>query len=140
MRTALSVMAAVVWVVLITACTTAPQVVTELTGQPAGIEIEGIIIRNRLPYTITDVQVLALSTGNFVSCGNISRQSVCSTGFPSANYRSGKLVISWKEHGVPQSTDEFTVTPGANIDRKKPAVFEVLVYSPGLAGAQLIQP
>ena len=106
---------------------------------PAGVEIDGIVINNQLAITITDAQVLVPATGNFVSCGNIQGRSSCSTGFPGRPYSSNALLVSWKESGTPQSTDEFVVKIGSDIDMGRSARLEVFIFSPGQAGARLIQ-
>jgi hypothetical protein len=106
---------------------------------PGGIEIEGVVIRNQLAFAVTDAGILALSTGNFVSCGNITARTACSTGFPNRNYSSGKLVVRWRERGVDQSTDEFELQIEGDIDAHRPAWIEVVIFSPGEAGARLVQ-
>lgn len=106
---------------------------------PAGVVIDGIVINNQLGIAVTDVQVLVPATGNFVSCGNIQRRSAFSTGFPDRVYSSNALRISWKESGMPQSTDDFVVKIGSDIDIKSTARVEVFIFSPGQAGARLIQ-
>jgi hypothetical protein len=107
--------------------------------QPVGVEIEGVVIRNQLSFSVTEVQILALSTGNFLSCGIITARTACSTGFPNRYYTSGKLVVSWNERGVPHSTSEFVVTIDDKIDMSRPAWLEVLIFSRGEAGARLVQ-
>jgi len=104
-----------------------------------GVQIDGLMIRNQLAYAVTEVQILALSTGNFVSCGNISARTACSTGFPNRYYTQGKLVVSWKERTVPQSTQEFVVEIDETINTGQPAWIEVIIFSPGEAGARFVQ-
>ena len=105
----------------------------------SGVEINGIVIENLLGYTITDVQVIAPAAGNFVSCGTITRGTACSTGFPNRYYSSTGLLVSWKEHGVAHSTDEFVIEIDDSIDTSRMALLKVMVFSPGEAGARLVQ-
>lgn len=104
-----------------------------------GVEINGIVIQNLLAYTITDVQVLAPASGNFVSCGTVRSGTACSTGFPNRTYSSAGLLVTWKEHGVAQSTDEFVVEIEDSIDTQRMAQMNVMIFSPGQAGARLVQ-
>ncbi len=104
-----------------------------------GVQIDGLMIRNQLAYAVTEVQILALSIGNFVSCGNILAKTACSTGFPNRYYNQGKLVVSWKERAVPQSSKEFVVEIDETINTGQPAWIEVIIFSPGEAGARFVQ-
>ena len=124
-----------VLIFVLPACSTIPD------SEPVvpGVVIDGVVIRNNLARPVTDVTILAVSTGNFVSCGNIMANSACSTGFPNRIYASNKLIVSWNELGQPQSTDEFVVELEAEIDLSRSARLEVLIFSPGQAGARLIQ-
>ena len=119
----------------LTACAT----VTEAPEAVAVVEVGGVIIRNELGIPVTDVRILALSSGDFVTCGNIMARSACSTGFSNRYYSSGKLQVTWKEFLVPQSTDEFALKPGGDIDVSRPAQVEVTIFSPGQAGVRLVQ-
>lgn len=106
--------------------------------EPSGINVEGIIIRNQLPYVVTDVMVEVPASGAFAGCGNIVQRTACSTSFPAADYRSNAIVIRWKERGVPQATDEFIVTVPDGMAPGTSAWLEVIVYAKGQAGARLI--
>lgn len=117
------------------ACSSVP----ESAPKPVGVEVDAVTIINQLAISITDVQVLAPVSGNFVSCGNIIGRSACSTGFPNNYYSSNPVIVSWKEQGQPQSTDEFVVKIGSDIDINRPAQLEVFIFSPGQAGAKLVQ-
>jgi len=117
------------------ACST----VTDIPQAEAVVEVGGVIIRNQLGFSVTDVQVLAISSGNFVTCGTVLARSTCSTGFPDRFYSKGKLRVTWKESRVPQSTDEFTIEPDDDIDINRPAQVEVIIFSPGQAGVRLVQ-
>jgi len=109
------------------------------TKPEAAVEVDGVIIRNQLGTPVTDVRILAVAAGDFVTCGNIMARSTCSTGFPNRYYSSDKLQVSWKEYGAPQSTDEFALEPREDIDMERPARVEVIIYSPGQAGVRLVQ-
>jgi hypothetical protein len=119
----------------LTACAT----VTEAPEAEAVVEVSGVIIRNQLGIPVTDVRILAVSSGDFVTCGNIMARSTCSTGFTNRNYSSGKLQVTWNELRVPQSTDEFALEPGRDLDPGRPAQVEVIIFSPGQAGVRLVQ-
>lgn len=119
----------------LTACST----VADAPEAEALVEVGGVIIRNQLGITVTEVRILAVSSGDFVTCGNIMARSACSTGFANRNYSSGKLQVTWNELSVPQSTDEFSLEPGRDIDPGRPAQVEVIIFSPGQAGVRLIQ-
>jgi len=120
---------------LLSSCSTRPIAVPV----SAGLKIDGVIIRNRLAYSVNDVQILAPVTGNFVSCGLILARSSCSTGFPDLSYTSNPVRVTWTENGEPQATDDFVVEIGDEIDAGRPAYLEVQIFSPGQAGANLIQ-
>ena len=119
------------------ACSTA--VTVPETKTAAALEVDGVIIRNQLSMPVTDVRILAVTTGDFVTCGNIMARSTCSTGFPNRYYSSDKLQVTWKEYGAPQSTDEFALEPTEDIDMERPAQVEVVIYGPGQAGVRLVQ-
>ena len=120
---------------LVTAC---GQVQPAMQNTPS-IAIHGVIIRNDLVISVTDVQLLVPSTGNFVSCGNIMARSMCATKFPHADYYSQKVVVSWTEKGQSHSTGEFALKIPEWLDLTKPTRLEVMIFSPGEAGAKLLQ-
>lgn len=115
--------------------------VPDQAAQPevTGIIIDGIRIENGLAYTVTDVMILVPATGGFAGCGNIMPRTACSNSFPDVDYRENAVVISWKEHGEPQKTDEFVVKAPEDLLLGKPAWVEVTIFAPGQAGAKLIQ-
>jgi len=119
----------------LTACSQAQPV----SQNSPSITIHGVIIRNELVISVTDVQLLVPSTGNFVSCGNIMAHSMCATKFPHADYYSQKVVVSWTEKGEPHATGEFVVKIPEWLDLTRPARLEVIIFSPGEAGAKLLQ-
>jgi hypothetical protein len=120
---------------LLLACTSAREKKPESTG----IEIDGVIIRNELAYQVTEVQLLVPLTGNFVSCGNITARSQCSTKFPNRDYYANEVIISWKEYGQPHKTGPFVIGIPDHLERGKPALLEVIIFNAGQAGAKLVQ-
>lgn len=122
---------------LIAACSASPPVEDE-AGLP-GVEVAGIVIKNRLAFPITDVLIQSPASGNFAGCGNILPRSECSTSFESIDYQRDELVITWKEYGDPKTTGEFVVDVPANLDTGRPAWLEVVVFAMGQAGARLVQ-
>jgi len=123
---------------LLFGCSSAP--VGEQPSAGHSIVISGIVIRNELPYPVTDVMIEVPSTGNLAGCGNILPRSECSNAFEQLDYRANPVVIRWKEHGQPQQTDEFTIKmPGAARPGDAYRV-EVIVFAPGQAGARLAEP
>jgi len=126
----------VIWTLLAAACTTTAPV---RTPHGPAVEIDGVKISNRLRSMVTDVELLALSSGDFVSCGSILPDTSCSTSFPGKSYSGGKMRISWKEQGVPKSTGDFVLDTGQFRDRPQALWVEVIVFAPGQAGARLVQ-
>jgi len=105
-----------------------------------GIHVEGIIIQNGLFYPVMDVMVEVPATGGFAGCGNILPRTECKTSFPARDYSGNPVVVSWKEHGKPHQTDAFVVELPANVLPGDVVWLEVVVFSPGQAGARLVQP
>ena len=101
--------------------------------------IGGVIIRNELPFSVTDVQLLVPASGNFVGCGNILARSQCSTTFPERNYQANAVVITWKERGQSHSTGEFVIKIPEKFDLNRSARLEVIIFNMGQAGAKLVQ-
>ena len=123
---------------LLFGCSSAPVGGRQSPGH--SIVVSGIVIRNELPYPVTDVMIEVPSTGNFAGCGNILPRSECSNAFEQLDYRANPVVIRWKERGQPQQTDEFTIKlPGAARTGDAYRV-EVIVFAPGQAGARLAEP
>ena len=106
----------------------------------SGINVEGIIIRNSLPYVVTDVMVEVPATGGFAGCGNIIQRTECRTSFPARDYKRNPILVSWKERGSPHQTDEFVVDLPAGAQPGDVVWLEVIVFAPGQAGARLVQP
>ena len=108
--------------------------------QVSGIHVAGIIIRNELLYPVTDVMVEVPATGAFAGCGNIFPGTGCRTSFPARDYSGNPVLVSWKEHGNPHQTDAFVVDLPAEVQPGDVVWLEVVVFSPGQAGARLVQP
>jgi hypothetical protein len=108
-------------------------------GTAPGISIDGVQIINKLTISVTDVQILVPKTGNFVSCGTILRNSFCSTSFPGREYERSPVQVSWKEQAQVHSTGYFVIEPPAGLDLSRPVWIEVVIFSPGQAGAKLVQ-
>jgi hypothetical protein len=116
------------------ACSTGP-----VERQPS-IEISGVVIENRTSMFVSAVRLLVPATGNFVSCGNISPESRCSTTFPGSAYSGDPVEITWSQGGEIHSTGPFAMQLPDQLDRNKPALVQVVITGPGAAGAIILQP
>jgi len=105
--------------------------------EPAGIEIDGIVIVNELAFPVTDVMIAVPATGAFAGCGNVLPRSACSTTFQAVNYRGHPMRLSWKEYGELKQIDEFVLRPPQPTPAG-PFRLEVRIYAMGQAGAALI--
>lgn len=122
---------------MLMACAAAP---TKTVDEPVhAFEIDGIEIRNELTIGITDVEILVPQTGDFVGCGNIVARTSCSTSFPGQQYQGHKVLVTWKERGIPHSTPKFVLTPPQVLGSGHPIWIEVSIFAPGQAGARLVQ-
>lgn len=110
-------------------------------GKPAGpaLVIDGIVIRNELPYPVTDVMMEVPATGAFAGCGNVLPRTACANDFPGLDYRSNAVLVRWREHGTAHSTGEFVIEIPETSRPGEAAVVEVVIFAPGEAGARLIQ-
>lgn len=108
--------------------------------QYGGITVDGIIIQNGLAYPVTDVMIEVPATGGFAGCGNILPRTECRTSFPARGYSGNPVVVSWKEYGAPQQTDEFVVKLPEHLQPGDSAWLEVVVFMSGQAGARFVQP
>jgi hypothetical protein len=122
---------------LASAC--AGRVVEAPSDSGEGVEIDSFVIRNELPFTVTDVYIESPETGNFAGCGTILPKTECQNTFPARAYRRNGVIISWNELGVAQSTGEFVVEVPDGLQPGQATVLEVIIYSRGQAGARLIQ-
>ena len=99
--------------------------------------ISGVVIRNDLPYPVTDVLIEVPATGAFAGCGNVLPRSECSNSFQHVDYRANAVIVSWKEHGQPHQTGEFAIELPDGASPGDEFLVEVIVFSPGQAGARL---
>ncbi len=95
-------------------------------------------MRNELSFRITDVQVLVPRTGEFVSCGSVFPGTACAAAFPQRDYRGDPLSVTWRERGEPQSVEDFVLEVPAGLDTGRPVWLQVVIFSPGNAGARLL--
>jgi hypothetical protein len=119
-------------VLLLTACASGT-----LNNSP--LQINGMLIENQTQMWVSAVRLLVPVTGNFVSCGNIAPESMCSTTFPEANYTGNKVEITWSQAGQIHSTGEFVVQLPADVDEELPASVYVVIAGAGSAGAYIVQ-
>ncbi|MGD2130931.1 MAG: hypothetical protein PVJ17_16660 [Lysobacterales bacterium] len=103
----------------------------------ATLAIRGLRIRNELPYAVTDVLVTVPATGAFAGCSNVLARTECSTSFRSMAYRGNPMVVTWKERGKPQHTDEFVVKEPEDALPGADTRLDVSIFAPGQAGAKL---
>ena len=120
-------------VVLLMACASQP---VESTSK---LQIDGMAIENQTQMWVSAVRLLVPVTGNFVSCGNISPGSKCSTTFPETSYTGNPLEITWSQGGQIYSTGQFVLQLPLEVDESKTAVVRVVIAGPGSAGAVIIQ-
>jgi hypothetical protein len=102
------------------------------------VVVSGVVIRNELPYTVTDVMIEIPATGGFAGCGNIPPRSDCSNTFEGRDYRVSAMLIRWTEHGQPHRTDPFILEVPSNASPGDAFQVEVIVFAPGQAGARLV--
>lgn len=105
----------------------------------ARLRIDGMIIENQTQMWVSAARLLVPVTGNFVSCGNISPGSMCSTTFPEAGYTGNPVEITWSQGGQIHSTGQFVVQLPDDLDKDKPAVVRIVIAGPGSAGAVIVQ-
>ena len=103
------------------------------------LRIEGMAIENQTQMWVSAVRLLVPLSGNFVSCGNISPGSMCSTTFPETSYTGNPVEITWSQGGQIHSTGQFVVQLPEGLDENRPAVVRVVIAGPGSAGAVIIQ-
>ena len=102
------------------------------------VVISGVVIRNELPYPVTDVMIEVPATGGFAGCGNILPSSECSNTFQDTDYRFNAMLIRWSEHGQPHQTDPFNLELPPSASPGDAFNVEVIVFAPGQAGARLV--
>ena len=103
------------------------------------VQIAGMVMENQTQMFVSAVRLLVPDTGNFVSCGNISPQSMCSTTFPEATYTGNPVEITWSQGGQIHSTGRFVLQLSGDLEKNKSAVVRVVISGPGSAGATLTQ-
>jgi hypothetical protein len=103
------------------------------------LQIEGMSIENQTQMWVSAVRLLVPVTGNFVSCGNISPRSRCSTTFPEAGYTGNPVEITWSQGGQIHSTGQFVIQLPDDLDYDKPAMVRIVIAGPGSAGAAIVQ-
>ena len=104
------------------------------------LQIAGVAIENQTQMWVSAARLLVPVTGRFVSCGNISPGSMCSTTFPESAYEGDPIEISWSQAGQIHSTGQFSMDIPEDIDRNRPANVRIVIAGPGSAGAIIIQP
>jgi uncharacterized protein YceK len=123
--------------ILVQGCASAPPDARQSSGQ--SIFISGVVIRNELPYPVTDVMIEVPASGGFAGCGTILPRTACSNSFQNVDYRANAALIRWKEHGQPQQTEEFTLQAPDSALPGSEFIVEVIVFAPGQAGARLAE-
>ena len=103
------------------------------------LQIEGMVIENQTRMWVSAVRLLVPATGRFVSCGNISPGSMCSTTFPETGYTGNPVEITWSQGGQIYSTGQFAVQLPDPLVEDSPAVVRVVIAGPGSAGAFIVQ-
>ena len=103
------------------------------------LQIDGMLIENQTLMQVTAVRLLVPVTGNFVSCGNIAPNSMCSTTFPETAYTGNPVEITWSQGGQIFSTGKFVLDIPEGLDENQPALVQVVIAGPGSAGALIIQ-
>ena len=96
-------------------------------------------MENQTQMYVSAVRLLVPATGNFVSCGNIPPESMCSTTFPEATYTGNPIEITWSQGGQIHSTGQFVLQLPEDLDENRSAVAHVIISGPGLVGALLTQ-
>jgi hypothetical protein len=120
-------------ITLLVACGTGP------VERRASVEISGVVIENRTPMYISAVRLMVPVTGNFVSCGNISPESMCSTTFPGSAYSGDPVEITWSQGGEIYSTGPFAMDLPNEFEPSRPAMVRAVITGPGAAGAIILQ-
>ena len=112
---------------------------SRIVDSTPALKLEGMAIENQTQMWVSAVRLLVPITGNFVSCGNISPGSMCSTTFPEANYTGNPVEITWSQGGQIYSTGQFVLELPVDLDEERPGVVRVVIAGPGSAGAVIIQ-
>jgi hypothetical protein len=108
-------------------------------GDTSHLQIDGMVIENQTSMWVSAARLLVPVTGRFVSCGNISPESMCSTSFPETDYTGNPVEITWSQAGQIHSTGQFVIKLPQQMDKDRPAVVRVVIAGPGSAGAVIVQ-
>lgn len=103
------------------------------------LQIEGMVMENHTQMWVSAVRLLVPVTGNFVSCGNMSPGTVCSTTFPETTYTGNAVEITWSQGGQIHSTGAFVIALPADLKEELPMVVHIVIAGPGSAGAVFVQ-
>ena len=98
-----------------------------------------MVIENQTEMWVSAARLLVPVTGNFISCGNISPASMCSTTFPGSGYEGHPVEITWSQGGQIHSTGQFVIDLPDEIDMERPAAVRIVIAGPGSAGAVIVQ-
>jgi len=113
--------------------------VAQTVNVASGLKIEGLVIENQTEMWVSAARLLVPVTGAFVSCGNISPGSRCSTTFPETDYSGNPAEFTWSQAGQIYSTGEFVLQAPDDIDLARPVAVMVVIAAPGSAGATIVQ-
>ena len=119
--------------ILLTACASAAP------ERDPVLQIEGVSMENKTQIWVSAVRLLVPVSGNFVSCGNISPGTMCSTTFPESGYTGNPVEITWSQGGQIHSTGQFALQLPDDLDYDKPAMVRIVIAGPGTAGAAVFQ-
>ena len=103
------------------------------------VQVDGMVIENQSQMWVSAARVLVPSKGTFVSCGNISPGSMCSTSFPATTYMGESVEVTWSQAGQIHSTGQFVMQYPDDLDSERPAAVHVVIGGPGSAGAVIVQ-
>jgi hypothetical protein len=121
------------YTIFLLACASGPE------GKTPTIQIEGMVIENQTQAWVSAARLLVPVTGNFVSCGNITPGTMCSTTFPETSYTGNPVEITWSQGGQIHSTGQFILQIPEQLDKARPAVVRIVITGPTSAGAVLVQ-
>lgn len=103
------------------------------------VQVDGMVIENQSQMWVSAVRVFLPAKGAFMSCGNISPGSMCSTSFPVTAYTGEALEVTWSQAGQIHSTGQFVMQIPDDLDTERATAVHVVIAGPGSAGAILVQ-
>jgi len=103
------------------------------------LQIQGMVIENQTRMWVSAARLLVPVTGNFVSCGNIPPESMCSTTFPETAYTGNPVEVTWSQGGQIHSTGQFVVRLPEQLIEDRPGVVRVVIIGPDSAGVVIVQ-